>query len=161
MTIDPRGEPCVCGNRGCLATFVGTPALVALATKLLPDFPDSVLHRSPVTITMIEDAALADDPLAMQVVRTAAESLGVAVAGLLNLMNPAAVILGGGLSRVGERLVGPLRERVLRRTFVSAVAASEIRTSELGPPGIAIGAATLILDAALTEPTLFPTVGPR
>jgi predicted NBD/HSP70 family sugar kinase len=161
LTIDPRGETCVCGNRGCLATLVGTQALVSLTTKLLPDFPDSVLTQGEVTITAIEDAALADDPLAMQVVRTAAEHLGIAVAGLLNLMNPAAVILGGGLSRLGERLLGPLRETVHRRTFVGSLAASEIRTSPLGPGGIAIGAATMVLDAALTDPTLFPTIGAR
>jgi predicted NBD/HSP70 family sugar kinase len=161
LTIDPRGEACVCGNRGCLATLVGTPALLALATRLLAEFPDSALHRSEVTITAIEDAALADDPLAVQVVRTAADYLGIAIADLLNLMNPAAVILGGGLSRLGERLVRPLRETVVRRTFVGSVAAVEIRTSHLGPRGIAIGAATLVLDAALTDPTMFPTVAAR
>jgi predicted NBD/HSP70 family sugar kinase len=161
LTVDSGGEICVCGNRGCLATLVGTRALEALATRLLPEFPQSVLHRTPVTITTIEEAALADDPLALQVVRTAAEYLGVAVASLLNLMNPAAVILGGGLARLGERLVGPLRETVLRRTFVNAVAAAEIRTSELGPRGFAIGAASLVLDAALTDPTLFPTISAR
>ncbi|MDX2121448.1 MAG: ROK family transcriptional regulator [Gemmatimonadota bacterium] len=161
LTVDPRGEPCVCGNRGCLATFVGTQALVALATRLLADYPGTVLRAGEITITAIEDAALVDDPLALQVVRTAAESLGIAVAGLLNLNNPAAVILGGGLSRLEDRLLTPLRETVLRRTFVSAVAASEILTSQLGPRGIAIGAATLVLDAALTDPTLFPTIGAR
>jgi hypothetical protein len=42
---------------------------------------------------------------------------------------------------------------------VGAVAASQIRTGELGPRDVAIGAATLVLDAALTDPSLFPTVG--
>jgi predicted NBD/HSP70 family sugar kinase len=140
---------------------VGTQALIGLATRLLAEFPDSVLGRAEVTIAAIEDAALADDPLALRVVHMAAESLGIAVAGLLNLTNPAAVILGGGLSRLGERLVGPLRESVHRRTFVSSMAASEILTSQLGPRGFAIGAATLVLDAALTDPNLFPTIGAR
>ena len=159
LTIDARGEACMCGNRGCLATYVGTAALTARARHLLAEHPDSRLAKAPVTIAAIEDAALADDPVAMQVVREAAEYLGIAVAGLLNLMNPAAVILGGGLSRLGERLLGPLRETVMRRTFVGSVAASQIRTGELGPRDISIGAATLVLDAALTDPSLFPTVG--
>jgi predicted NBD/HSP70 family sugar kinase len=159
LTIDSRGDTCLCGNRGCLATFVGTQALVAHASRLLAEFPGSVLHRGELTITAIEEAALQDDPLATTVVQTAAGHLGVAVAGLLNLLNPEAVILGGRLSRLGERLLAPLRETVHRRTFVGSVAASEIRTSQLGPRDIAIGAATLVLDAALTEPTLFPTIG--
>ncbi len=159
LTIDTHGDPCMCGNRGCLATYVGTQALITRARQLVAEQPSGRLAAAPITITAIEDAALADDPVATQVVREAAEYLGIAVAGLLNLMNPAAVILGGGLSRLGERLLGPLRETVLRRTFVGSVAASQIRTGELGPRDIAIGAATLVLDAALTDPSLFPTVG--
>ncbi len=162
VAIDPRGAVCNCGNRGCLVTFVGASALVERTRALLPDFPASSLHgTSLLTIEAIEAAALTDDPLAVQVVCEAAEYLGIAIAGLLNLMNPAAVIIGGGLTRVGHRLIGPLREVVLRRTFVSAVAASEIRHSELGPLGVAVGAATLVLEAALNDPTLFPTIGAR
>lgn len=159
VAIDPRGAPCACGNQGCLVTFVGSTALVERARALLPEFPASSLALVPLTIEAIEAAALADDPLAVQVVTEAAEYLGIAIAGLLNLMNPGAVIIGGGLSRVGHRLLAPLREVVLRRTFVSAVAASEIKHSELGPLGVAVGAATLVLEAALADPSLFPTIG--
>ncbi|MEO8139555.1 MAG: ROK family transcriptional regulator [Gemmatimonadota bacterium] len=159
MTIDPHGSLCMCGNRGCLALYVGTQALVARAKRLLPEFPGSVLAGTEPTIGAIEDAALADDPLAMKVVLEAAEYLGIAVADLINLMNPAAVIMGGRLSRLGERLLAPLREAARRRTFVGADAASHLRTGELGPRDVAIGAATLVLDAALTDPSLFPTAG--
>ena len=156
LAIDPEGEACVCGNRGCLVTLVGTPALVARAKALTGEYPDSPLAGGPVTITAIEDAALADDPLATQVVREAAHHLGIAVAGVLNLMNPAAVVLGGSLARLDERLLTPLRETVMTRTLVSSVAASAIRTSELGERAIAMGAATRVLDAALGDPALFP-----
>jgi len=155
LAIDPHGEPCVCGLRGCLATFVGSKALVARARALLVDHPESLLAGEDLTITTIEDAALAGDGLALRVVREAAEYLGTAVAGLLNLNNPSMVILGGGLVRVGELLLEPLREAVRSRTLVSSVAAAEIRTSELGPQAPAVGAATLVLDAALNDPRLF------
>ena len=104
------------------------------------------------------DAALAGDPLAIQVVEEAALYLGIVIAGVLNLMNPAMVILGGGLSRLDELLLNPLRETVLRRTLVTSIAASEIRTSDLGPRCIAIGAATYVLQNALEDPSLFPGV---
>jgi predicted NBD/HSP70 family sugar kinase len=156
LAIDPHGEPCICGLRGCLATLVGSAALEKRARELLADFPESALAGGDFTIDSIEDAALAGDPLALQVAREAAEHLGIAVAGMLNLMNPAMVILGGGLARLGELLLEPLRETVEQRTLVSSVAASRIRTSELGPRAIAIGAATLVLEAALADPRLFP-----
>ncbi|MEK0430549.1 MAG: hypothetical protein RL139_353 [Gemmatimonadota bacterium] len=158
VAIDPRGETCNCGNRGCLTTFVGAPALEARMLALRAVYPQSALATGAPTIARLEAAAQADDPLALQVVHEVAEHLGIAIAGMLNLMNPAAVILGGRLAGVGERLIAPLRATALRRTFVPAAAATEIRVSTLGPQGIALGAATLVLDAALHDPRLFRPV---
>lgn len=159
VAIDPRGEPCVCGNRGCLTTLIGGKALEKRALQLQAAYPKSVLATGTPTLYEIERAALADDPLAMQIVHEVAEYLGIAVAGMLNLLNPSAVILGGGIAVVGERLLSPLRASALQRTFVSAVASTEIRTSTLGPTVVALGAATLVLDAALRDPSRFPTYG--
>ncbi len=160
LAIDPRGELCVCGNRGCLVTLVGGHALTRRVRELSLEFPSSLLANTDPTFTAIEEAALANDPVAVQVVREAAEYLGIAISGMLNLLNPSAVILGGGLSRVGERLLQPLRETVRSRTFVSVLASSDLMVSALGPRAVAIGAATLVLDAALSEPRLFPTASP-
>ncbi|MBN1449348.1 MAG: ROK family transcriptional regulator [Bacteroidetes bacterium] len=156
LAIDPDGSPCVCGLRGCLVTLIGTSALLARAQDLLPEHPDSALAREDLTIDVIVDAAQAGDTLSRQVVSEAAEHLGIAVAGLLNLMNPEMVILGGGLSRVRELLLEPLRHVVRNRTLVTSVAATEIRISELGAKAVAVGAATLVLTAALADPALFP-----
>ena len=156
LAIDPHGEPCICGLRGCLATFVGAGALERRARELGAEYPPGALGSAPPTIGAIEDAALAGDARALQVVREAAEYLGIAVAGLLNLMNPALVILGGELARLGDLLLQPLRETARQRTLVSSLAASKIRISKLGPRAIALGAATLVLDAALGDPRLFP-----
>jgi len=156
MAIDPHGEPCVCGLRGCLATLVGAPALVARARALLGEYAGSSLASAPITIAAIEDAALAGDALALRLAHETAGHLGIAIAGLLNLMNPALVILGGGLSRLGRLLLDPLQETVHRRTLVSSVAASEIRMSALGPRSVAIGAATMVLKEALADSRRFP-----
>ncbi len=156
LAMDPQGELCVCGLRGCLATIVGAPALVKRAEALMQEHPGSVLAGTLPTIASIEDAALAGDPLALQLTHEAADHLGVAVASLLNLMNPSMVILGGGLSRLGELLLEPLRETAARRTLVSSLAVSAIVVGELGPRGIAVGASTLVLKSALDDSRLFP-----
>jgi predicted NBD/HSP70 family sugar kinase len=156
LAIDPLGGRCVCGLRGCLATFVGQAALVGRAGDLLPAFPESRLATQELTIASIEAAALAGDPLALQLVREAAGYLGIAVAGLLNLMNPALVILGGDLAPLGELLLQPLRETIRSRTLVSSIAAAEVRTTELGPQATAVGAATLVLESALADSRIFP-----
>ncbi len=161
LSIDPSGEPCGCGLRGCLVTMVGAPALVRRARALLATFPGSALAGREFGITAMEDAALAGDALALQVVREAAEHLGVAVAGLLNLLNPRVVIIGGGLARLGELLLAPLRETVRTRTLATSVEASRIVTSQLGARAIAVGAATLLLQRALSDPRHFPAAAAR
>ena len=155
MAVDPLGPQCICGLRGCLATLVGAQALVERARALRTAHPESSLATTEPTIAAIEDAALTGDPLALALAHDAAQHLGVALVGMLNLMNPARVILGGGLARLGELLLEPIRETVRGRTLVSAGAAAEIRTSELGPQAVAIGAATLVLTAALADTRLF------
>jgi predicted NBD/HSP70 family sugar kinase len=158
FAIDPYGKECLCGLRGCLATLVGGPALVDRAAELLVRVPDSALARGEITVRAIEQHALAGDSLALMVVHEAAEYLGIAVAGMLNLMNPSLVVIGGDLEVLGDLLVAPLAEMVHKRTLVSSVAAAEIRTSELGPDAIAVGAATLVMKAALGDSRYFPAV---
>ena len=149
------GPRCVCGNRGCLATFAGTHAVLNRVEALLPDYPESRLAGQRLGIPVFEEAAQAGDPLALQVVGAAAGHLGTAIAGVLNLMNPATVVLGGSLARLGNLLLEPVRETVSRRTFPGSIAAATIRTSALGPQSIALGAATHILDSALANPGFF------
>ena len=108
------------------------------------------------TVTALEDAALAGDPVAVRVVTEAAEYLGIAVAGLLNLMNPAVVSIGGSLARLGSLLIEPLRSSVRGRTLVTSLAAADVVASELGARDVAVGAATLVLDAALDDLNYFP-----
>jgi len=157
LAMDPHGEPCICGLRGCLATLVGSQALVKRAGEELAGTPGSTLAGGRVTMDTIEDAAIAGDPLALRIVREAAEQLGIAIASLLNMLNPSLVILGGGLTRVGDLLLEPLRDTASKRTLASSLRVTDIRLSELGPQAIAVGASTLVLKSALEDSRLFPT----
>lgn len=158
VAIDPGGMPCICGLRGCLVTMIGTPALLERAEELLKKRPGSALAGRRFDIRDLEEAALNGDQVALQVAQEAAGHLGIVVAGLLNLMNPSMVVVGGDLVGLGELLLVPLRETARSRTLVSSVKAAEIKASELGPRSVAIGAATLVLKAALEDSRLFPTV---
>lgn len=161
ISVDPGGKRCVCGLRGCLVTLVGGRGLEERAAELAADYPQSTLSGRKFTVLDIEDAALTRDPLALKVIREAAAHLGTSIAGLMNLMNPAVVVLGGDLSRLGELVLDPLRERVRSRTLAGPIAAAEILVSKLGPQSVAIGAATLVLKAALADSRLFPPIPDR
>jgi glucokinase-like ROK family protein len=156
MAIDPHGRVCGCGLRGCLVTFVGTEALLDRARDLLRRDRNSLLAGKAPTGTELEEAALAGDPVAREVFSEAADYLGLAVASMLNLLNPAVVSIGGSVAQLGDLLIEPLRRSVKSRTLVTSVAAARIVASELGKHDIAVGAATLVLDAALNDLSYFP-----
>lgn len=152
LSIDPHGPRCNCGNRGCLWTYVGLPHLLERARTLRAEHPASMLHGGELSLAELVRAARADDPLALRVVREAGEYTGIAVVNMINLFNPAALIVGGSLAQLGEHLLSPIRAAVRERTFASAAAPVVVRTSPLGERSVAIGAATLVLDALLYVP---------
>ena len=154
--IDPSGPRCICGLDGCLVMLVGSEALVGRVAAALARHPTSALASVPVDIHAITDAALAGDALALELVSDTGHHLGIALASLLNLLNPATVVLGGELTRAGDLLLAPLRTTLATRSLFTSVSEAEVVTSKLGAQAIAVGAATMILRAALDEPVLFP-----
>ncbi len=143
--IDPRGPRCRCGLSGCLAAMIGTQALVERAGG-----------KAGTTIESIVESALSGHAGARAIIGEAGGYLGIAVANLLNLLNPAVVVLGGHITSAGDLLLDPIRETVHHRTLWKSVAEARIVTSVLGEASIAVGGATLVLQAALKQPALFP-----
>ncbi len=148
LSIDASGPLCPCGLRGCLNTLIGTEPLLARARgkKKEPAFDN---------LDALLDAALAGDALAVETLDYAGRQLGLGLAMLLNLANPAVVVIGGGIVRAGELLLGPLRQTVARHSFSENFSHARILPSRLNDSSTARGAATLILDAALEEPLRF------
>ncbi len=151
MTVLPDGPLCRCGNRGCLQQLVSGPAIVNMTRERLRRDDTSLLNamlaNSPerLTVQMIFQAAEQGDPLAAGVVGDAATYLGIAIANLINLLNPDQIILGGPVGQVGGVLLKPIREEVQRRAMVYPLSVATIRTSTLGPDAGAIGASVLVL----------------
>jgi predicted NBD/HSP70 family sugar kinase len=155
IAIDPNGPPCVCGLRGCLATLIGTPALLERAREHM----GAGKSKRPLTVADVVAGAKAGQPGAIALIDEVGHYLGIAVAGLLNLMNPAVVVLGGEITAVGDLLLDPLRASIRARALSTSVAETRIVASRLGERSIAVGAATLVLEAALADRSLFPSKG--
>lgn len=156
IPVDPTAGRCVCGLDGCLNLVVGSEALVERVRGERKQHPRSSLPRQGVSVSRIVEAAFEGDALARAVVEEAGHHLAIGVAALLNLLNPATVVLGGSLTRAGEMLLRPLRTTLDERTPSASIAKSRIVISTLGIEGIARGAATLVLQAALNDPSVFP-----
>jgi glucokinase-like ROK family protein len=153
IAMDPNGPRCVCGLRGCLATFIGAEALLTRARKMW-----GRSKRNP-TIADIVEGSRAGDPVAKELVDSVGHYLGIVVAGLLNLLNPAVVVLGGEITSVGDLLLDPVRASIRARALSTSVAETRIVSSRLGERSIAVGAATMVLQTALADRTVFPAHG--
>jgi glucokinase-like ROK family protein len=153
-SIDPSGPQCICGLKGCLTTFIGTPALLARAKDQLRASGSD--RPPPATIDELVNAALDGDPMSVEVIRYASDKLGVGVANMLNLLNPKTVILGGGIARAGDLVLDTVHKTIRSLSLPAAISNTEIRTTGLNEWGIAVGAATLVLEGALETPALFP-----
>ena len=115
-TLDEEGALCYCGNRGCLETVASGPSII----RLVANGSDGA-DGSALTLEHVVELVVDGDVRARRAVSDAGREIGVAVAGLCNLINPERVIVGGMLSRAGEVLLQPLRES-LRRHAVQAAA---------------------------------------
>jgi predicted NBD/HSP70 family sugar kinase len=152
-SIDPDGPPCICGLNGCLTTFIGTPALLERAKEELRASGSD--RRPPANIDELVDAALDGDPVSVELIRYAGDKLGVGIANMLNLLNPKMVVLGGGIARAGDLLLEGVRSTIRGLSLPESIRDTLIRTTGLNEWGIAVGAATLMLQAALDQPTLY------
>jgi predicted NBD/HSP70 family sugar kinase len=153
-SIDPSGPRCICGLNGCLTTFIGTPALLERAESQLRAAGSK--RPPPASIEELVNAALDGDPWAVELMRYAGQKLGVGIANLLNLLNPETVVLGGGIARAGDLVLDAIRETIRGLSLPASISNAEIKTTGHNEWGIALGAATLALEAALERPSLFP-----
>ena len=156
IPVDPAAGRCVCGLDGCLNLLIGTKHLIERARTFAKDHPDSTLPRRNLTVSRIVESAFEGDALARTVIEEAGRHLAIGVAALLNLLNPATVVFGGSLTRAGELLLRPLRESLGELAPLASVTQSRFALSTLGIESISRGAATLVLQAALDDPAVFP-----
>jgi predicted NBD/HSP70 family sugar kinase len=130
LTIDEHGPICRCGNRGCLETFIGAHALTeALAGS-----------HGRLTLRDIIAKAIEGDQGCRRVLEDAGRHLGVAVAGLVNLLNPEVIVIGGQLATVGEIITEPMRRALDRSAIPSAAASLVVRKSALDTDADVVGA---------------------
>ena len=139
------GELCTCGQRGCWEAYASATALIRQGEHAAEANPDSALAAlRPLDGLKIFTAANDGDAAAEKVVEEYIRGLGVGLVNMINVLYPEIVLLGGGISRQGERLLAPLREYVAEHFFVGArQVMPRIALASLGPSAGIIGAAAL------------------
>jgi len=140
ITVEPNGLLCGCGNRGCLEQYASATAIAACAAMQAGDLEG-------MGAASVAARALQGDPESAAIFEQAGYYLGIAAAGVLNLLNLEAIILGGGVAQSFELLAGPMRREISVRAFAIPGARVRILQAELGDYAGVMGAAATAFDA--------------
>jgi len=143
VTVEPLGDPCGCGNRGCLELYASATAIAAQAARE---------GESMGTADLVARAARNGDPTAAAIFARAGRYLGIATASAVNLLNLEAIVLGGGVAESFDLLSGTLERELHSRAFTIPARRVRILKGELGDDAGVLGASALAFDAlALRE----------
>ncbi len=150
--VVPDGEICSCGKRGCLESVASGWALekkvksrIARGEKTLVS---DMCNGNPEAIEaeMVFQAAHNGDKLAMDLLNSASEYLGMAIANLINLLNPEMIIFSGHFSTSKDFSLLSLKEKIRKFAMPESFEKVDIATSALGDEAAVLGATTLVSD---------------
>jgi len=151
MPLNPGGDLCGCGRRGCWETMVGLAALLRMAAT--PDDPvcDPSLDLEQ-RLAVLSGRADDGDPRTLEAIALVGAALGLGASILVNVFNPRVLVLGGYFASLGQYLLAPMLSEL--RARVIAPDACQVDLSTLGFAAASRGGAHVALEAVLDDPTL-------
>jgi len=128
VIIDPKGPLCNCGAHGCLETLVSATAVVRRAREALAQGATGALALlAPLTARSVYDAAATGDRAALQIVDDVGTELARSLRSVVLAYDVDSVVLGGGVTRAGDRYLAPIIAEWLRQQETSALARALLR----------------------------------
>ncbi|MGH9351780.1 MAG: ROK family protein, partial [Terriglobia bacterium] len=151
MTVDEKGPLCSCGNTGCLETLASCAAIIQAVRAAIQQGVNSRVSElaqgdlERISIEIVIQAAEENDTLAFRVLHEAVSHIGVALADVVNLLNPSVVVFGGPLFRESRQLLlEPLKRAIRQCAFEKSANELELKVSTLGSEAGALGGVRLI-----------------
>ena len=152
ITVDFEAPfACTCGKKGCLETVASATGIVNLTRRYAEEYAgDAKLKQmiddgQEVTAKDVFDLAKEGDDLALIVYRHFSDYLGVACANIAAVLNPAYIVLGGGVSAAGEFLLEGVRKVFAENSFPQIKESTQLVLATLGNDAGVLGAASLVL----------------
>ena len=148
--INEEGPFCGCGNYGCVEAYVGNAAIVKDALRRVRKNKKTLIYKSvdgdlsKITPKVISQAAKKGDRIAKEVLKDTGRHLGVALASVVNILNPEKIIIGGGVAEAGGILFEAIRASVKKRAMKVPSRAVQIVKTKFGKDAGLIGAAALV-----------------
>ncbi len=147
LIVDPGGEKCGCGQRGCLERYASATYLAGYARRLIErDGRESALaevlrEKGELDGADVNAACRAGDALAAEVWDRAVRFLAIGCVDLCRLFDPDRIVLGGGMAKAGDDLMAPLRRHFLKEHWTLAEPKTALALARLGNRAGVIGAA--------------------
>ncbi|WP_434452073.1 ROK family protein [Lentzea sp. E54] len=138
VVVDPDGDPCTCGGRGCAETVAGGPRMVDWARRAGWQAPDDA------DAAHLAAAALAGEEIPLAAFDRAGQAVGMAIAGAAAVCDLDLAVIGGGVAQAGELLFEPVRRTLKAHAGLSYLAGLEVRAARLGGEAGLVGAAALV-----------------
>lgn len=147
ICVEPLGEPCGCGSRGCVEQYSSATAIVRMTHELKDQYPKSVLqNKTRLTSLDVYEAGKEGDELALEVFRKMGFYLGIALADLVNVLNPEVIVIGGGAAAGWDLFIGHVQEQIRKRAFSEPARRAKLVCAELGDDAGILGAAKTAFD---------------
>lgn len=156
ITIEENGPLCTCGNHGCMEAFAGGNAIAIQARKMVQTGKRTLLSNIPlenITAREVAESARRGDLPSQEIIMRAGTFIGIAIAGVVNLFNPSAVIIGGGVAQAGDLLTTSIRQAVRDRSLHASEQSVHITTAMLGQRSSLIGATVQAINIAIHDAT--------
>ena len=146
MTVEPHGPLCSCGKPGCLEALAGAVAIVErarAARQASAQMPTDEIT----TIAQVVQLAQEGDSGCTEALEYAGMSIGIALANLMNVLNPSLILLDGSSMRAGEQLLEPIRRSIAAYSLPEFQANTRVLPGALGGDATALGGVAVVLDA--------------
>jgi glucokinase len=150
VVVDPDGPRCGCGDHGCVEVFSSGAGMVDRAREMLAggeEAASSAMSIEGLTTETIFEAAREGDAVAARVVETAGRALGLVLADYVNINNPEAIVLGGGVVRAGRAYMDPVERELRQRALPALGEIVKLVPPELGDDVGVTGAALLLAES--------------
>ncbi|HAA37362.1 MAG TPA: transcriptional regulator [Firmicutes bacterium] len=147
--VQPDGPRCGCGQQGCLETVASGTAIGRQGQKAAACGQSALLQSlvsEPAAVTAQEvfKAARLGDPAAQKILHEALTYLGLTLVNIVNLLNPSAVILGGGVTAAGDEILLSLRKIIAEHAVSAAAKAVQLKLAALGEEAGVLGMLALL-----------------
>lgn len=144
INVEPKGHACGCGSFGCVEQYASARAIVRIFKKITTEKPfEKVDEFDDFTSEDIYQIAKNGSSLAKEVFRQQGYYLGIMLAGLINTLNPQAIVIGGGASAGWDLFIDSLKEQIKIRAYSEPAARAKLKRAKLGDDAGILGVAKL------------------